>query len=60
MSVRRAHELFEVAALVGVCDPDHNIPDHNISDHSLLPWSVKFDESNIFDYNDLQSHVRTV
>ena len=55
ISVRRAHKLFELAALVGVCDPDHNIPDH-----SLLSWSVMFDESNIFDYNDLQSHVRTV
>ena len=53
--IRRAYELFELAALVGVCDPDHNIPDH-----SLLSWSVMFDESNIFDYNDLQSHVRTV
>ena len=30
MSVRRAHELFELAALVGVCDPDHNIPDHSL------------------------------
>ena len=30
MSVRREHELFELAALVGVCDPDHNIPDHSL------------------------------
>ena len=55
MSIRRSHELFELANFVGVFDPNHNIPDH-----SLLSWSVMFDESSISDYNDLQSHVRTM
>ena len=55
MSIWRSHELFELANFVGVCDPNHNTPDH-----SLLSWSVMFDESSISDYNDLQSHVRTM
>ena len=41
VTVERAHDMYTLTGLVGVCDPEHNIPDH-----SLLTWSYNHGDNN--------------